>query len=194
MKKFIILTTLLWFYYITILGQTIPVGKYIGYENMFKHRMTKDFYSPGVNIERQKDTTYWFHSNIWFHEVTINVISDTCINISKVPVYFEDGVKHYSDSIGGYFYYDYAKIRQFSEFAPIEIRGKYFIYGDMTKCKYAHKPATAIPAYACCKYRIDFDNDGNLLLKSDFGVLAYRKEKIFDRSSKNKVKQTKETR
>jgi hypothetical protein len=177
MKKFILLTTIQCFYFITILGQAIPVGKYIGYENIFKERMTNGFYTPGVNIERKKDTTNFFHSNTWFHEVTINVISDTCVNISKVPVYFENGVKHYSDSIGGYIEYDCAKIRQFNEFAPIEIRGKYYISARVTKHKYCYKSATAIPAWAYCYYKIDFDNDGNLLLKGSLGVLVYKKKK-----------------
>jgi hypothetical protein len=161
-----------------MLGQTIPIGKYIGYENMVKHRMTKDYYIPGANIKTFKDTTYWFHSHIWFHEVTINVLSDTCVNISKVPVYFENGVKHYSDSIGGYFEYDCAKIRQFSESAPIMIRGKYFISGEVTICKYCQKPATAIPIYAHCNYRIEENNNENLILSTEFGSLVYKRQTL----------------
>ncbi len=196
MKRLTLLTTLHCFFFISMLGQTIPIGKYIGYENMLKHRMTKDFYIPGANIETSKDTTYWFHSNIWFHEVTINVLSDTCVNISKVPLYFENGVKHYSDSIGGYFEYECAKIEQFSEHAPLTIRGKYYIFGKVTMCKYCQKPATAIPVYAHCIYRIEESNNDRLVLSTEFGSLVYKRQTLIltsKRKNKSNVVKVKET-
>ena len=36
MKRLTLLTTLQCFFFISMLGQTIPIGKYIGYENMVK--------------------------------------------------------------------------------------------------------------------------------------------------------------
>ena len=166
------------FQYFVMHGQTIPAGKYIGLENMYKHSKSIDYYIPGVYHVKETDSTkYWFHSDKWFHEVTIEVISDTCVNISKVPVYFIKGKKFYSDSIGGFFIYKYAKIDTYSELAPPKIRGKKYIIGHITESKYCHPVQTAVPRYVDCLYNIDFDAKGNLLLRTEFGEIIYKKKK-----------------
>ena len=50
---------------------------------------------PGIYHSKETDTTgHWFHSDEWSHEVTIEVLSDSCINITKVPVFFVNGNKN----------------------------------------------------------------------------------------------------
>jgi len=160
---------------ISILGQSVPKGKYVGLEPMYSGPFAL---YPGIDYPKETDTTKnWFHSNKWFHEVTIEVLSDSCINISKVPVYFIKGKKFYSDSTGGFYIYQCAEVWTYSEFAPPEIRGKKFISGSITDCQYCRKFPTAIPKYANLKYNVDITKKGDLCLWSDeYERIIYKKK------------------
>jgi hypothetical protein len=178
MRRNIGLILILIFPFTAMFGQSIPPGKYIGLENMYKHLKSKDYFIPGIYHTKETDTTkYWYHSDKWFHEVTIEVVSDTCVNISKVPVYFMNGNKFYSDSIGGFFNYECAKISTYSEIAPPLNRSKKYITGYITECKYCHSTGSAVPKYVNCHYDINFNDHGDLLLTTEFGEIIYKKEK-----------------
>jgi hypothetical protein len=158
-------------------GQTIPAWKYVGYENMYQNSFSGNLF-PGIYYRKQiNESEIRSHSQTWFHEVTIEVLSDTCINISKVPVYFKNKKKIYSDSKGGFFYYNCVKVSEYSELAPSEFHGKKLITGHITECKCCDIGGTAVPLYVFCHYDIDFDDKGNLLLKTEFGELVYKKKK-----------------
>jgi len=195
---------------IGVFGQSIPRGKYIGLEPMWRwknldtavyvphpyiyqfptiyriqgkdtiHRVPLVLY-PGIYEPKETDTTkYWFHSDKWFHEVTIEVLSDNCINISKVPVYFINGYKFYSESIGGFYFYQSLKVGTYSELAiRHEIRGKKYIYGSLTDCTYCRRSTHAIMKYQYCHYDIISTQNGNLLLQTEYGSIVYRKIKKF---------------
>lgn len=178
MKKYIGVIYFLLFQFMVMFGQPIPIGKYVGLENMYKHSKSKDYFIPGIYYTKETDTTkYSFHSDKWFHEVTIEVISDTCVNISKVPVYFINGNKFRSDSIGGFFNYKCARISIYSELASPLVRGKKYITGNITEFKKYNPAGSGVPRYVHCKYDINFDDTGNLLLKTRFGEIIYKKEK-----------------
>jgi hypothetical protein len=134
---------------------------------------------PGIYQPKETDTTkYWFHSDKWFHEVIIEVLSDNCINISKVPVYFVNGEKKYSENIGGFYFYQSLKVETYSEMAHRhEIRGRKFIHGPLTDCTYCRRSTHAIMQYENCRYDIISVKNGNLLLQTEYGSIIYRKIK-----------------
>jgi hypothetical protein len=82
----------------------------------------------------------------WFHEVIISV-NGTLATITKTPFYIKDGIKQFTDSTGGYYYYkgeiDYdKKDRTFT------------IYCSLNSCKFCPKTATAPPLYTYENYEI----------------------------------------
>lgn len=162
----------------TALAQIIPAGKYVGYEPMvvFKDDTTAPF--PGIYYVKQSDPSKGlYHSQVWFHEVTVNVISDKKISIRKVPVYFKNGVKFYPDSTGGFFYYDKLSVGLYSNYAPdTSIRGKPHIFGFLTKSKYALKTGDAVPRYTMINYTIKTADQAHLLMETTSGILEYKKQ------------------
>ena len=179
----------------------LPTGKYIGLEPMYRWKnldtavYVPDPYIyqfptiyriqgkdtifrvplvlyPGIHHPKETDTTkYWFHSDEWFHEVTIEVLSDNCINVTKVPVYFSNGKKHYSESIGGFYFYHCLKV---------STNRKVFFAGQLTDCTYCRKSSHAIMNYQSCRYYFDVTKKGDLVLKSDeYESIVYKKIKKF---------------
>lgn len=188
----------------------LPVGKYVGLEPMFRwktldtaaHVPDPIIYQfptiyriqgkdtiyrpplvlyPGIYHSKETDTTrHWFHSDEWFHEVTIEVLSDSCINITKVPVFFVNGNKKYSESIGGFYYYQSLEVLTYSELAVHhEYRGKKSIYGSLTDCSYCRRSSHAIMKYQNCHYDIISAQKSSLLLQTEYGRISYRRKKKF---------------
>jgi hypothetical protein len=173
-KKIVFMFTLL-ILHTNNYGQEMPLGRYIGYENMrvFKDTILKDYSVPGIDFKKDLDTTKaFYHSTKWYHEVTIEFISDSYVNIEKVPIIFRNGTKYYPDSRRCILYYDSARILINKR---KEFEGRYLIIGSLTKenCK-THRDA--IPYYAHCHYVFDFRLKDSLYLKTTFGELLFTKQ------------------
>ena len=194
MKRLFLILTLVLIYGVTFTSCAtrglLPIGTYVGLEPMFKwrnldtsalvispyiitmrHPASYDgplVLHPGIHHPRETDTTrYWFHSDKWFHKVTIEILSDTCINVSKVPVYFINGNKYYSESTGGFFFYQCLRVSTYRQ---------NFFFGQLTYCKYCRKTPTAIPRYASVRYFFDTTQNrrrDRLILHTDYGSITY---------------------
>ncbi|QHL89153.1 hypothetical protein GU926_17630 [Nibribacter ruber] len=158
-------------------GQVIPRGKYVGYESIWVSKGAVSYFFPGIYTKKQTDTTASFgHSNKWFHEVTIDFTADSCIKITKVPIYFMGGIKHYSDSLGGFLTYGCSKTMYYSRQAPENKRGKKFIFGSLTTGKYLKGAGSGVPRYKYVKYDVESVSDGEIRLRTEFGVLEYKRK------------------
>jgi hypothetical protein len=80
-------------------GQTIPNGRYIGYEqNPFCYQKECSVIHDSITKEITEK---------WYYQVTLNV-TDTLITIEKLPVYFpvnKYSLPYYDSTHGGYYSY-----------------------------------------------------------------------------------------
>lgn len=103
----------------------------------------------------------------WFHQVIITFKGRTA-TITKEPFYVKDGTVHFSDAIGGFYYYkgdvEYEKTDK-----------TFNISCSLSSCKYCPKSATATPLYTYESYEIRRQKR-NLLINTNYqkGLLFKR--------------------
>ena len=162
-----IMKTLSSFLLILFIGATscnnrITNGSYKGTELI---RVTSDNrFWPGVFEQGSNIDSL---GNKWFHEVIIKIKKDS-VRISKKPFFIKDGLKNYSNSLGGFYYYkgdiEYDKENK-----------SFTIFSSLDSCSFCPKLATATPRFSRVSYELK-KLKRSLLIKTN-----YENDLIFQR-------------
>lgn len=142
------------------------------------HKLSKGHYKGTEAITVSPDNSYWpgvveFWKTIdsqnrqWFHEVIISIKESTA-TIVKRPFSLKDGVKHFSESTGGFYYY-----KGDISYDPDDKR--FTIISHLDSCNFCPVLATATPLYTYESYHIR-RNKGNWIVNTN-----YEKNLIFKR-------------
>lgn len=143
------------------------------------HKLSKGHYMGTEAITISSDNRYWpgvfeFWKTIdsqnrqWFHEVIIS-IKGSSATITKRPFYIMDGVKAFSESTGGFYYYK-GKINYDREDKT------FTIFSSLDSCHFCPPLATAVPLYVYESFHIRKKNKGSWVVNT-----KYEKNLIFKR-------------
>jgi hypothetical protein len=144
-------------------GQNLPTGEYKGVE-IITVTPGKTAYWPGIyNFESKSDS----FDERWYHEVSI-LVKDSSLTIEKRPITIKDGLKSYSDSIGGFYSYN-GRIVKVND-TTFNLRG------DLVNCKYCPHTATATPRYVRASYVIHVRSNYWIVDTSYEKGLLFKKE------------------
>jgi len=155
------------FFLILFIGATscnkrITNGSYKGTELISvssDNRLWPGVFQPDLNVDSL--------GNKWFHEVIIKIKKDS-VRISKKPFFIKDGLKNYSYSLGGLYYYkgviEYDKEDK-----------SFTIFSSLDSCRFCPKLATATPRYSYESYELK-KLKRSLLIKTN-----YENDLIFQR-------------